>query len=76
MRSVGMSTPFTAIRRFFHLLVITLLCTTITQAIAEVAVPPLTAHITDLTGILTQTETMQLEQQLTQFESRDRKSVV
>lgn len=65
-----MSTPFTAIRRCFHFLVITLLCTTITQAIAEVAVPLLTAHVTDLTGILTQTETMQLEQQLTEFESR------
>ncbi|MDN5753304.1 MAG: YgcG family protein, partial [Nitrosospira sp.] len=37
---------------------------------AEVAVPPLTSRITDLTGTLSANETAQLEQKLTAFEAK------
>jgi uncharacterized protein len=40
------------------------------RALAEVAVPPLKAHVTDLTGTLTPVETAALEQKLIAFEQR------
>jgi uncharacterized protein len=40
------------------------------RALAEVAVPPLKAHVTDLTGTLTPAETAALEQKLVAFEQR------
>src|SRR5690606_26046697 len=49
---------------------IALLCVAATGALADVAIPPLKSHITDLTGTLTKTETTQLEQQLANFEAK------
>jgi uncharacterized protein len=39
-------------------------------SMAEVAVPPLVSHVTDLTGTLSATERAQLEQKLAAFEAR------
>ena len=44
--------------------------TALSMAMAEVAVPPLVSRVTDLTGTLSATERVQLEQQLAAFEAR------
>ncbi|HNO76303.1 MAG TPA: YgcG family protein [Nitrosomonas mobilis] len=61
---------FTGIKRHIGLLFIALLCVAATGSLADVAIPPLKSHITDLTGTLTKTETIQLEQQLANFEEK------
>lgn len=61
---------FTGIKRHIGLLFIALLCVAATGSLADVAIPPLKSHITDLTGTLTKTETIQLEQQLANFEGK------
>ncbi len=71
-----MSAFFTVIRQYVCLLVIALLCIASTGTLADVAIPPLKSHVTDLTGTLTQTETAQLEQQLAGFEAKKGSQIV
>ena len=67
---------FTGIKQHIGLLFIALLCVAATGALADVAIPPLKSHITDLTGTLTKTETAQLEQQLANFEAKKGSQIV
>lgn len=52
------------------LLAAALLCFAVFTASADVAVPPLKARVTDLTGTLTAARTAELEQQLSAFEAK------
>lgn len=62
-----MSIFLTEIKRHINLLLMVLLCASATGALADVAIPPLKSHVTDLTGTLTQAEAAQLERQLVDF---------
>ncbi|MXS84395.1 YgcG family protein [Nitrosomonas sp. HPC101] len=61
---------FTRIKRYSSLLFIALLCTVATGVQADIAIPPLKSHVTDLSGTLSQAEITQLEQQLAGFETQ------
>jgi len=63
-------------RYSIHLFCTALLCVVFSGAYAEIAIPPLKARVTDLTGTLSQTETTQLEQQLARFEAEKGSQIV
>ena len=56
--------------RCINLLSLVLLLTLANGALAEIAVPSLKSHVTDLTETLSSTEISRLEQQLTDFEAK------
>jgi len=56
--------------RYLNLLFLVLLFTLANHALAEIAIPPLKSHVTDLTGTLSSTEISRLEQQLVDFETQ------
>src|SRR5258706_12150916 len=58
------------LRRWLGLVAAGVLLAGFTTARAEVAVPPLKAHVTDLTGTLTGTQQQDLDRRLREFESR------
>lgn len=64
------------IRRYVGFLFMALLCLVVAHVLAEVPVPPLKSHVTDLTETLSGTEITQLEQQLAGFESKKGSQVV
>lgn len=68
--------PAGLIRYCVRLLCTVLLCAVFAGAYAEIAIPPLKARVTDLTGTLSQTETAQLERQLAGFEAKKGSQIV
>ncbi|MBE7526133.1 MAG: YgcG family protein [Burkholderiales bacterium] len=63
-------------RHGIHLFCTALLCVVFSGAYAEIAIPPLKARVTDLTGTLSQIEMVQLEQQLAGFEAEKGSQIV